>query len=1765
MGVDYNIYYVDKNLPGASDSNPGTESLPWLTIQKALNTVVVNDTVYIKSGTYTQTSLTMVTGGIIGNPITISNYLNDKVIIDFSSGTGTGWNWNGYKNYIIVNGFEIRNSKGNGILVKGDYNQITNNIIHDCGVTNKSDSISLEGGSSNLIENNDIYNSGGNGIYIENRSTDGASGNAHYNTITNNKVHNNLYGSGIAVIPNTLMTQNVFIETTIKFNKVYANSQRGIYLRKQNGARIFSNLIYDNLGTGLELGWQSSGDGTNNSDSNIVNNTIVYNLEGIRNLTDIYITLKNNIISYNTNYQLYYGNNMFPYMSNNNLYYTDNEFIISLNDGNELYSILDDFSSRYKVESNSIQAIPYFYNISQDDYRLSQASMCIDSGETLSSIYEKDIRDITRPLGNAWDIGAYEYIYPSVSNYYVDNAAVSGNNTGLNWTNAWTSFSLVQWNLMQSGSTLHISGGVVSKSYGLNDPINILASGITIKKSTDLNHNGEVVLDGTKLNSAAITASGLNNITLDGISLINVVPITSYEGAIKFTNLTTPLIKNCTVLVSKGSAVEFNTVISGVIDNITQTTLSYTSAKTNLAYIRNGSSNTIQDCSATISNTHATANIKGIYVNKETNPIIQRNRIYLNTGLATTNKDGIYCENNQGIIKIYNNLVYSIGNATGAGIAFKTTNGAYSGYTELYNNTVYLENAVSDVVRIEDTVINLTDRASYVFDNIFYVNASGYAAYFPATFITTAHCNYNIYYNTAGNLIEHSASDDTWASWQTKGYDTTGYNQQPDFDIDYKLAKTSVGVDKAWGQNGINVDIDGVTRPQGVASDIGAYETRKGYYVDNECASIANNGLSWATAWTSFNDVDWSLFEPGDALYISGGPSEGSQIYYEQLTITASGSYEYPIYILPGLDDNYNGQVIVDGLNLTKTYGIYINGQDNIIISGLTFRNSISSEIYSTKSDNIKIYDCNILFYGRGIDIRYGVDCVVSGCSLNSPIFIGAETDGIYGQDNLNMIIENNYVAVYNDYIDGQNDCIQIFRNNGTIIRNNYCIQDTNKLSNSRGIYGSTCSGDIYIYNNVVNMNDTVSIAIGYQNLDTGTADAYILNNTIFGTKLYNGILTSEILDPKIKNNIIQSNIGGYVINISAWNGDPSNIDYNIYYNSLNSNVVNVDGIIVNFEYWQGYLFDEHSYNLDPKFVNEDNGNLQLQSDSPAKDTGTNLSGLYTYDINNVSRPYETAWDMGAYEGSGYDITNPTVLSAELLNANSIKIYFSEELVKSSAENITSYSIVDTGEVDNPNPGVISVVYDNAARTVTLSTTTHSYSTFTVTVEKVLDLAGNVIDTTQNSADYYYYYVDTTRPRLLSVELLTNTIVRLTFDEALNLNTAQNYRNYIITNRTVYAAIYNAQEYTVTLLTDIHSYGSYTVTVTSVTDLAGNTIDSNYDEASYDLIYVDTEAPRLVSAVTNQAGNKLNVSFSEAIDTPTLENINNYSISGLTISGLFSIGLFGDKVNLFTSNMIDSTTYTLVISSGLTDISGNPIDTYYNTLNFIYTANPAILLVSGIDNSTIDIYFTHSMDITTLEDLDSYEITGPGTASVDVIKFVSDNHITVGTTQPTASGLYTITINNALDVYGLEMVAPDNDGTYNVYGDFDPPEIVSAELLSSNSLKITFNEKLYADVSQNVGQYEIQKLSVSGWLKVEDVYVADSDVYLTTDNHSYLQDYRIIVSGIQDMYGNTIASNNTSDYSYNVSGISLNITSPAGGETYYNGQYKPITWTLEEL
>jgi parallel beta-helix repeat protein len=137
------VYYV---APTGSDWNPGTEDKPWQTIQKAADTLVTGDTVYVKAGTYHE-RVQPQNSGSADNYITYAAYPGDTVTID-----GTGVNvpdWGGLfditdRSYIRVSGLRIMNA-GPG--------------PHNPGIL-------VDLSSYVIIENNYVYNSSDSGIGV---------------------------------------------------------------------------------------------------------------------------------------------------------------------------------------------------------------------------------------------------------------------------------------------------------------------------------------------------------------------------------------------------------------------------------------------------------------------------------------------------------------------------------------------------------------------------------------------------------------------------------------------------------------------------------------------------------------------------------------------------------------------------------------------------------------------------------------------------------------------------------------------------------------------------------------------------------------------------------------------------------------------------------------------------------------------------------------------------------------------------------------------------------------------------------------------------------------------------------------------------------------------------------------------------------------------------------------------------------------------------------------------------------------------------------------------------------------------------------------------------------------------------------------------------------------------------------------------------------------------------------------------------------------
>ena len=196
-------FYVSKS---GSNSNSGSYTAPWLTIQHAASTVTAGATVYVETGVYNE-SVSFPNSGTASNPITFINYPGQAPVID-----GTGLSVTGTQgliniinqSYITVNGFEIRNyttSNANltpaGIWITGSGSgvQLLNNLVHNITTTSEKNGnafgIAVYGTSSTPITNITIS---GNQVYslkTGESETMNVDGNVTYFTITNNIVHDN--------------------------------------------------------------------------------------------------------------------------------------------------------------------------------------------------------------------------------------------------------------------------------------------------------------------------------------------------------------------------------------------------------------------------------------------------------------------------------------------------------------------------------------------------------------------------------------------------------------------------------------------------------------------------------------------------------------------------------------------------------------------------------------------------------------------------------------------------------------------------------------------------------------------------------------------------------------------------------------------------------------------------------------------------------------------------------------------------------------------------------------------------------------------------------------------------------------------------------------------------------------------------------------------------------------------------------------------------------------------------------------------------------------------------------------------------------------------------------------------------------------------------------------------------------------------------------------------------------------------------------------
>jgi hypothetical protein len=553
--------------------------------------------------------------------------------------------------------------------------------------------------------------------------------------------------------------------------------------------------------------------------------------------------------------------------------------------------------------------------------------------------------------------------------------------------------------------------------------------------------------------------------------------------------------------------------------------------------------------------------------------------------------------------------------------------------------------------------------------------------------------------------------------------------------------------------------------------------------------------------------------------------------------------------------------------------------------------------------------------------------------------------------------------------------------------------------------------------------------------------------------------------------------------------------------------------------------------------------------------------------------------------------TNPANNATGVAPNTAVTITFSENM-DASTINASNITIRPTA---SGTALTATVTYNSATRVATLtpSAPLAQSVSYTVTVATgVKDAQGNAIAQTTFS----FTTGDVTAPSVASVSptegatgVGVNTTVTATFSEAMDPTTI-NTTTFTLrptssgTNLTGTVA-YNAATNTATFTPSapLSSATQYTATVTTgARDASGNPMAA---AKTWTFTTADVVAPTVTSIVptsgaTNVALNTtVTVTFSEPMLASTINNTNitlRPTASATPVAATVALQSGGTVAVLTPSAALSpSTNYTVTVTTGVQDASGNALSTAVassfttltpdNTPPQVSSVQPADLAVGVPTNSTVRVTFNEPMDVTTITNV-NFVLRNTLTTALVPATVTYDVPTRVATLTPTGplSNLtnYTVTVTTGVkDVAGNSLAAPFNSSFTTIAApDNTAPTIVS-RTPSNGATSQPINTDVTVTFSEPMDQATINTTTItltptSGGSAVAATVTYNSGTNTATLNPtadlSYNTSYTVTVTtGVKDVAGNALAVQSTSTFTtaLDTTAPTVTVTSPVDGAT----------------
>lgn len=502
--------------------------------------------------------------------------------------------------------------------------------------------------------------------------------------------------------------------------------------------------------------------------------------------------------------------------------------------------------------------------------------------------------------------------------------------------------------------------------------------------------------------------------------------------------------------------------------------------------------------------------------------------------------------------------------------------------------------------------------------------------------------------------------------------------------------------------------------------------------------------------------------------------------------------------------------------------------------------------------------------------------------------------------------------------------------------------------------------------------------------------------------------------------------------------------------------------------------------------------------------TALSLASTYQLTFQNLADTLGNTVNLTSVNFDFLDqVDTAIVVSAQLLD-----IYFESDVDETTAEQLANYWVDGTignpvaASLDNTNPRLVHLVFNT-----NFAENKNQYIGF-----EGIQASNNSYLQLLNTTFVY----DTDDPDIDSVIVVDEHSLKIYFDETLDETSAEAVNNYTVNNGIGNPVLVTRQADKRSVILQFAQAFQQEVknrlSVTGVQDLSGNTILAQRNE---DFTY-DRLAPRLVG-ITLASPTKILVEFSEEVVKDIAENINNYSVDNGIGKPITAIRTEKNTniVELNFASLGNNSQNTLYISN-ISDVfeNGLPVDL---TATFS-TLKPTFGTFTVLNDTTIQMQFTKALNKASAEDIENYGFDN-GLGLKSAVQDLTDaSLITLNLTIPLKEGIkYRLVVQKLLDVNGNISEVISYDFAYSTH-------IVSIQILSQNSIMLTFDQELDETAAETTQNYALNSgigNPISSVRSSEDFKVV---TLLFNTNFTEGVDYELTVQHLKDLFGLTINS-----------------------------------------